>query len=303
MIPRPERMGGDEQRQGEAHHRNEQQRQQQDLDQRAAARSAARRPPARRPRRLGGGRPGSGGAPPLPPRASTSWDAMAAATGRNSHQASTAHRPAGRLGQPRQPGGVAGSAQAAVLDRAPGEQGQARAAPRTPISSGRRKAGSPIWPRARNRAAGMARRGIPWWMGGGRRPKHAGRRIEGRRLRTTLHNPILARMRHTSMPLAQPAPAPDCRARTKGRRDMIGRRGAITTGIAVAAGAARAQAPWPDRPLRLIVGIRRAGCRTSARLVAGQVTAPGPDSSRSRTALAAAPCWRARLPPARWPMA
>ncbi|HWT07605.1 MAG TPA: tripartite tricarboxylate transporter substrate binding protein [Roseomonas sp.] len=53
---------------------------------------------------------------------------------------------------------------------------------------------------------------------------------------------------------------------------MIGRRGAIASGFAMAAGAARAQANWPDRPPRLIVGYPAGGpSDVFARLVAGQI--------------------------------
>ena len=53
---------------------------------------------------------------------------------------------------------------------------------------------------------------------------------------------------------------------------MIGRRGAIATGIAMAAGAAQAQATWPDRPIRLIVGYPAGGpSDVFARLVAAQL--------------------------------
>lgn len=53
---------------------------------------------------------------------------------------------------------------------------------------------------------------------------------------------------------------------------MIGRRGAIATGFAMAAGAARAQGSWPDRPPRLIVGYPAGGpSDVFARLVAAQV--------------------------------
>ncbi|MEO3470979.1 tripartite tricarboxylate transporter substrate binding protein [Roseomonas sp. CAU 1739] len=53
---------------------------------------------------------------------------------------------------------------------------------------------------------------------------------------------------------------------------MIGRRGAIATGIAMAAGVAHAQAIWPDRPIRLIVGYPAGGpSDVFARLVAAQI--------------------------------
>ena len=53
---------------------------------------------------------------------------------------------------------------------------------------------------------------------------------------------------------------------------MIGRRGAIATGFAVATGAAQAQPAWPDRPLRLIVGYPAGGpSDVFARLTAGQI--------------------------------
>jgi len=53
---------------------------------------------------------------------------------------------------------------------------------------------------------------------------------------------------------------------------MIGRRGAIATGFAVATGAAQAQPTWPDRPLRLIVGYPAGGpSDVFARLTAAQI--------------------------------
>ena len=55
---------------------------------------------------------------------------------------------------------------------------------------------------------------------------------------------------------------------------MIGRRGAITAGIALTASAARAQANWPDRPMRLIVGYPAGGpSDVFARLMAAQMGA------------------------------
>lgn len=54
--------------------------------------------------------------------------------------------------------------------------------------------------------------------------------------------------------------------------DMTGRRGAIATGIALVAAAAQAQVPWPDRPIRMIVGYPAGGpSDVFARLVAGQM--------------------------------
>ena len=53
---------------------------------------------------------------------------------------------------------------------------------------------------------------------------------------------------------------------------MIGRRGAIATGLATVAGGARAQGPWPDRPLRLVVGYPAGGpSDVFARLMASQM--------------------------------
>ena len=55
---------------------------------------------------------------------------------------------------------------------------------------------------------------------------------------------------------------------------MIGRRGAITAGFALAASAAQAQANWPDRPMRLIVGYPAGGpSDVFARLMAAQMGA------------------------------
>jgi tripartite-type tricarboxylate transporter receptor subunit TctC len=54
---------------------------------------------------------------------------------------------------------------------------------------------------------------------------------------------------------------------------MIGRRGVIATGLAAAAaGTAHAEAGWPDRPIRMIVGYPAGGpSDVFARLVAGQM--------------------------------
>ncbi len=53
---------------------------------------------------------------------------------------------------------------------------------------------------------------------------------------------------------------------------MIGRRGAIATGLAMAAGGAKAQGQWPDRPLRLVVGYPAGGpSDVFARLMATQM--------------------------------
>ena len=53
---------------------------------------------------------------------------------------------------------------------------------------------------------------------------------------------------------------------------MIGRRGAIASGFALAAGAAQAQPSWPDHPLRLVVGYPAGGpSDVFARLMAAQM--------------------------------